>query len=129
MAAEGALRATPATIGSVTGLPARTGPPNAPSSGRFIRIHPMEARGLRPGSGRCHPVANVIAGAFPLGWAGSPAEQFVALSPGRPTVPARTSRTTGRPAPARVSQTPARTSFGPSPLEDRSQSGCVDCTK
>ena len=38
---------------SVTGLPARTEPPNAPSSGRFIRIHPMGARGLRPGSGRC----------------------------------------------------------------------------
>ena len=48
MAAEGALRQTPATIGSVTGLAARTGPPNAPSSGRFIRIHPMEVRGLRP---------------------------------------------------------------------------------
>ena len=42
MAAEGALRPTPATIGSVTGLPARTGPPNAPSSGPFIRIHLME---------------------------------------------------------------------------------------
>ena len=42
MAAEGALRQTPATIGSVSGLPARTGPPNAPSSGRFI-IHLMEA--------------------------------------------------------------------------------------
>ena len=53
MAAEGALRQTPATIGSVTGLPARTWPPNAPSSGRFIRMHPMEARGLWPGSGRC----------------------------------------------------------------------------
>ena len=51
MAAEGALRLTPATIGSVTGLPARTGPPNAPSSGRFIRIHPMKALGLRPCSG------------------------------------------------------------------------------
>ena len=53
MAAEGALRQTPAAIGSVTGLPARTGPPNAPLSGRFIRMHPMEARGLRPSSGRC----------------------------------------------------------------------------
>ena len=57
-------------------------------------------------------VANVLAGAFPLGWAGSPAEQFVALSLGRPIVPARTSRTTvWRPAPARVSPTLARTSF------------------
>ena len=54
MAAEGALLPTPATIGSVTGLPARTGQPKAPSSGRFIRIHPMEARGLRPCSVRCH---------------------------------------------------------------------------
>ena len=53
MAAEGAFRPTHATIGSVTGLSARTGPPNAPSSGRFIRKHTMEARGLRPGSGRC----------------------------------------------------------------------------
>ena len=46
MAAEGALPPTPATIGSVIGLPARTGQSNAPSSGRFIRIHLMEARGL-----------------------------------------------------------------------------------
>ena len=36
MAAEGALWPTPATIGSVT----------APSSGRFIRIHLMVARGF-----------------------------------------------------------------------------------
>jgi hypothetical protein len=34
------LLLTPAIIGSATGLPARTGPPNAPSSGCFIRIHP-----------------------------------------------------------------------------------------
>ena len=66
-------------------------------------------------------VANVLAGAFPLRWAGSPAQQFVALSPGRPIVPAWSSCTTvWRPSPARVSLTPARTSFGPSPLEDRS---------
>ena len=54
-------------------------------------------------------VANVLAGTFPLGWAGSPAEQSVALSPGRPIVSAWTSGTTvWRPAPARVSPTPAR---------------------
>ena len=34
-------------------ITARAWPPIAPSSGRFIRLHPREARGLRPGSGRC----------------------------------------------------------------------------
>ena len=71
-------------------------------------------------------IVTVLAGAFPFGWAGSPAQQFVALSPGWPIVQAWTSRTTvWRPAPARVSPRQARTSFGPSPLEDRSQSECV----
>ena len=71
-------------------------------------------------------VANVLAGAFPLCWVGSPAQQFVALSPGRPIAPAWTSSTTiWFPAPASVSPTQAHTSFGPSPLENASQSGCV----
>ena len=71
-------------------------------------------------------VANVLAGAFLLGWVGSPAQQFVALSPGRPIVLAWTSSTTvWRLAAARVSPTPEHTSFGPSTLEDTSQSGCV----
>ena len=107
----------------------KEGPPNAPSSGHFIRIHLMEARGLRRRIGAARAVnalANVLAGAFPLSWAGSPAQQFVVLRPGRTIVPAWTSRTTvWRPAPARVSPTSARSSFGPSPLEDRSESGCV----
>ena len=52
-------------------------------------------------------VANVLAGAFLLGWVGSPAQQFVALSPGRPIVLAWTSSTTvWRLAAASVSPTP-----------------------
>ena len=70
--------------------------------------------GFGPARAVATTVANVLAGSFQLDWAGSPAKQFVALSQGLPIVPARTSRTTvWRPAPARVSPTPARTSFGP----------------
>ena len=110
MAAEGALLPTPAAVGSVTGLvPAKTGgQPNAPSSGRFIRIHPMEAHGFRLCSGRCRrgqcPCWCLPARAARLGWMAT--QQFVALSPGRPILAAWTSHTTvWRHAPAGVSQT------------------------
>ena len=110
MAAEGALR--PATIGSVTGLPARTGPPNAPTLGRFIRIHPTEARGLRPGSGRCHrgqcPCWRLPAR---LGWIARPAVRSPHSGPANcaGNLAARTSRTTvWCSAPARVSRLDAQ---------------------
>ena len=131
-ASEGALRPTPATIGSVTGLPARTGqrPGSLTRPPRDVSLEYIRWRHVGFGLARAvAAVTNVLNGAFPLGGAGSPAQQFVALSPGRPIAPAWTSSTTiWFPAPASVSPTPARSvmaSFGPSPLEDRSESGCV----
>ncbi len=77
------LLLTPAFIGSATGLPARTRPPNAPSSGCFIRIHPQGRALVRPARLRgASRTARVLAGSLPIGWALlKPALRFLARPP------------------------------------------------
>ena len=74
MAAEGALRPTPASIGSVTGLPALQGQGRLTRPPRDVSLEYIRWR--HEGFGQAQAVAavaNVLAGAFPLGWVRSPA--------------------------------------------------------